>query len=552
MVVGIFCFCILLLVCGYIFYGRRIERELVLEPEKRMPSDELVDGIDYVSTPTPVLFGHHFSSIAGAGPIVGPIIAAAAFGWLPTLAWIIVGSIFVGAVHDYTAALASVNNRGMSMGQICRKYFKPATYVMMLVFLWLTLSYVIIVFLDLTAGTMTPPAVEHVGFCENGSVATASVLYILIAMIYGIVVRKFKVGFKKASLLFIPLVFFALYVGYRFPITFELLSNVALSPKDFWLTVLIGYCFVASIMPVWLLLQPRDYLSSFLLYASLGIGAAGLVISGIGGKLAIEQPALLSFSDEKLGFLFPALFITVACGAVSGFHSLVSAGTTAKQLERKRSILPVVYGSMLVEAVLAVLAVVAVMIVAKIPEGQLPTVTFANALGLFAEACGFSHQVGLVFALLAINTFLLTTLDTCTRLTRFIVEEFIGRDFPFRRYLTTLAGLAFPAFMCFVRVGGKPAWIAVWPAFGTTNQLLAAITLIVVSVWLFKSGRKVVYTVPPMLFMLLTAGYSLAVLSYSRISQGDYIIGVISVVMFIMAVVLVLDSSRVFLKGKSI
>ncbi len=549
MLVLVFVICVLLLVCGYFLYGKRIERTLVLEPHKKMPSEELRDGVDYVPTPTPVLLGHHFSSIAGAGPIVGPIIAAVAFGWLPTLIWIIVGSIFVGAVHDYTAALASVNNRGMSIGQICRKHLKPSTYVMMLVFLLLTLSYVIIVFLDLTAGTMTPPAVEREGFCENGAVATASVLYIVLAVIYGLVVYKLKVNFKKASLVFVPLVFAALYVGYKFPITSDVLSHFTSSPKNFWLVILLIYCFFASILPVWLLLQPRDYLSSFLLYASLGVGTVGLLVSGFGGELSIQQPALLSFSDRNLGFVFPALFITVACGAVSGFHALVSAGTTAKQLERKKSMLPVVYGSMLVEAVLAVLAVISVMMVVKVPDKQLPTVTFANALGAFAEACGFSREAGLVFALLAINTFLLTTLDTCTRLTRFIIEEFIGREFPMRRYLTTLAALAFPAFMCFVKINDQPAWKTVWPAFGTTNQLLAAITLIVVSVWLFKNGRRLVYTIAPMIFMLVTAGYSLAVLAYSRLSEGDYIIGPISVVMFVMAVVVTIDSSSVFFKN---
>jgi len=430
----------------------------------------------------------------------------------------------------------------------------PLTYYILLIFLWLCLSYVIIVFLDLTASTMTPPPVltNTNGICENGSVATASILYILLAVIYGLVVYKFKINFKKASFIFVPFVFIILYIGYKFPITGELLSKITDNPKDFWLVILIIYCFIASITPVWLLLQPRDYLSSFLLYTTLIIGTIGLIVSSIAGNVNIEQPAFLAFSNENLGTIFPALFITVACGAVSGFHSLVAAGTTAKQFERKKSILPVVYGSMLVEAVLAVLAVSAVMIVSKIPSKQLPTQTFANAIGVFVSSCKINKEFGNVFAMLAINTFLLTTLDTCTRLTRFIIEEFISVNFPFRRYITTLFALIFPATLCFMKVNGKAAWAIIWPAFGTTNQLLAAITLLVVSTWFIKNGRKIRFTVIPMIFMLITSGISLVILAYSRISQGqninDYIIGIISVIMLIMTIILFYDSSKIFLK----
>lgn len=553
MLVLIFFVCVLFLGAGYFLYGKKIERELVADPEKKMPSVEVNDGMDYVPTPTPVLFGHHFSSIAGAGPIVGPILAAAAFGWLPALLWIIVGSIFIGAVHDYAAAVASVNNRGMSIGQICRKHMTPLTYFTLLLFLLVTLSYVIIVFLDLTAGTMTSPAQDKGVFSENGSVATASIMYIVLALIYGLLVYKFKINFKKVSIFFVPLVFAVLYFGYKFPITHQMLSAISSSPKNFWLIILLFYCFIASTLPVWLLLQPRDYLSSFLLYASLALGAIGLIISGVNGTTHIEQPAFLAFSNEKLGMLFPALFITVACGAVSGFHSLVSAGTTAKQLEKKKSILPVVYGSMLIEAVLAVIAVSAVMIVVKIPAGQPPTQTFANALGIFSESCGLKREFGTVFALLAINTFLLTTLDTCTRLTRFIIEELVSVQFPLRRYITTLAALIFPAIMCFMKIEGKPAWMTVWPAFGTTNQLLAAITLMIVSIWLLKNGRKIIFTIIPTIFMLITAGFSLFLLSYSRILKAqhssDYAIGILSIIMFVMTILLIFDSIRAFVKN---
>ena len=293
MLIFVFTICVFSLILGYLFYGKKLERNLVLDPQKKMPSKELYDGIDYVPTPTPILFGHHFSSIAGAGPIVGPILAAAAFGWLPTLIWVIIGSIFIGAVHDYVAAIASVNNRGMSIGQICRNLMSPLTYYILLIFLWLCLSYVIIVFLDLTASTMTPPPVltNTNGICENGSVATASILYILLAVIYGLVVYKFKINFKKASFIFVPFVFIILYIGYKFPITGELLSKITDNPKDFWLVILIIYCFIASITPVWLLLQPRDYLSSFLLYTTLIIGTIGLIVSSIAGNVNIEQPA---------------------------------------------------------------------------------------------------------------------------------------------------------------------------------------------------------------------------------------------------------------------
>jgi carbon starvation protein len=519
---------VLCFVAAYRWVGRFLSRRLEVRDDRPTPAVTQEDGVDYVPTKPLILFGHHFSSIAGAGPIVGPIIAGLAFGWLPALLWIVLGSIFVGGVHDFASLMASIRHQGRTVGQICKQYLSPSTYYMFLIFTWMAMIYVIIVFLDLTATTFTTGGSEHHG----GTVATASVSYVVIAVLFGLAVYRLRVSLLKASLVFVPLVFAALWLGDVMPLS---------AGKNTWSVLLLAYCFAASVLPVWLLLQPRDYLSSYLLFACLAGGIAGAVISGP----TLSYPAFTTFRDAQLGYLYPAIFITIACGAISGFHSIVASGTTAKQLDRERSARPVAYGAMLTEGVLAVLALATVMVLAGKPAaGTNPVAVFAGGVGKFVSVFGVREEFGATFGLLAVSTFLLTTLDTCTRLARFIFQELTGAG----RFVGTFASLIIPGIMIFVEIPGPqgqpvPAWKAIWPAFGATNQLLGALALLVVFTWLRSTGRRATYIFVPMLFMCVTTLTALAQLTWQNLAGGGSgFVGGVSLALGVLAVAVIANA----------
>lgn len=532
---------------AYRVVGRFLQREMQVDDARATPATEKNDGMDYVPTQPLVLFGHHFSSIAGAGPIVGPIIAGLAFGWGPALAWVVLGAVFVGGIHDFTSLMASVRHGGQSVGQVCRRYLNPAAYRMMLIFIWLAMIYVLIVFLDLTAASFAPP--ELADREQGGAVATASVSYIVLAVLFGVAIYRLKWSLGVASLVFVPLVFGAIWLGQSMPWTADRMPEMFGSAKNTWSAALIVYCFLASVLPVWIMLQPRDYLSSYLLVACLVGGVLGIVVSGFGGQLTIEYPVLTDMKHKDLGYLYPAMFITIACGAMSGFHSIVSSGTTAKQLACERHARPVAYGGMLTEGVLAVVALSTIMVMAKAPAGKAPTWIFGDGIGRFMQVFGLDPTVGATFGVLAVSTFLLTTLDTCTRLGRFIFEELTGLRGMAGRYLATAATLLVPSILVFVQVGDPakpgafiPAWKVFWPAFGATNQLLGALALMSVFAWLRHTGRRTWYVVAPMAFMAVTTLMALGQLVYVRltppINMVNGFVGVMSLLLAVMAVVL--------------
>ena len=544
------------LAAGYVFYGRWVAGWLGVDDSRKTPAHLLNDGVDYVPAHTPMLFGHHFSSIAGAGPIVGPIVAALWFGWLPALLWILVGAVLVGGVHDFSALIASIRHRGRSIGELCRSYLSPFTYRVFLAFIWFTLIYVLIVFLDLTAGTFAPGVLEDAEAVRiGGATATASLLYIGIALVFGFTVAKGLLSFKTGSLIFVPLVFAALFVGIQAPFeATRLPAFIYGHPKYTWTLALLAYCFAASITPVWALLQPRDYLSSFLLYACLIGGSAGLLIAGISGQAPANYPRFLGLwrdADTHTGFIFPLLFITVACGAVSGFHSIVASGTSAKQLGRESAAKPVAYGGMLVEGILALVAVAGIMLVTQGDPvlKQHPTKLFAVGIGNFFNAFGVPQSAGVVFGLLAVSTFLLTTLDTGTRLSRFVFEEFFGLNNPRWRYLSTFVTLILPAVIVFMRFRGPggniiPAWQKIWPVFGATNQLLAAMALLVVFVWLAYRKRRKAFVFIPMVFMFVTTVTMLIMLIRDNLfaAGGQWLIGTICLLLLVLALCVVVDT----------
>ena len=523
---------IILFGLAYRFYGRFLEKQFHINAERPTPAHTLNDGVDYMPTRTPVLMGHHFSSIAGAGPIVGPIIAVAFFGWLPAVLWIILGSIFVGGVHDFSALVVSIRHKARSIAQVAKEMMSPVAHKLYLAFIWLAMVYVLVAFVDLTAGSFT----------LDGGVASSSLMYIVLAVLMGLSMYRLKLSLGRASFIFVPLVFLAIYLGQQTP--FETLPAIAHdNPKTTWTVILLGYCFVASITPVWILLQPRDYLSSYLLIACVIGGLGGIVI----GQHPLDTKAFLGF-NTNIGFLFPALFITIACGACSGFHSIVASGTTSKQLSDERNARPVAYGSMLVEGLLALISVSAIVVAGGTLAGSSPTLVFASGMGTFMESLGVPVAWGTSFGLLALSTFLLTTLDTGTRLARYIFEEFFGTHGGKFRLLATAVTLVLPLWLAlteFRDAQGQviPAWRAVWPVFGATNQLLGALALLLTGVWLKRTGRKTLFVIIPMVFMFVVTLLALGFLIW----KNDFaVIRTIAAFLFVLAVILIIEAMRAF------
>ena len=556
MLSAMFLGCCVLFFAVYKIYGGWMERKLDAMDERLTPAHTMYDGVDYSPGPDAVVFGHHFSSIAGAGPIVGPIAAALLFGWGPALLWIVLGVIFVGGVQDYTAMMASLRNKGQSLAQIGRQTMGPLTYRLFLLFILLVLIYVIIVFLDMTAATFAPatlargdavPDAARVG----GVVATASVFYILLAVLFGRMLNRWRMSLRRATLVALPLVFAGLWLGNVLPLSPAVVPAVLGSDKYFWSLVLMVYCLAASILPVNALLQPRDYLSSFLLYACLIGGALGLLVGSATGGAEIAWPVVKAWRTPNDGFIYPALCVMIACGAVSGFHAVLASGTTSKQLDKESSAKRVGLGAMLVEAVLALLALATVMTLKDAPAGAPPAI-FAEGLERFFAPLGVGQGWIRAFAMLAVSTFVLTTLDTCTRLSRIMLQELTGIDAKTvgHRVLTTLIVLVLPALVVFRQIPGAggammPAWKAIWPAFGATNQLMGALALLMVHGWLRRQGKTAWFVFLPMVFMFVTTLLALGQIVWRNFAHGgSQLVGGLSAVLFVLALVVLADVAR--------
>jgi carbon starvation protein len=528
-----------LFLLAYAIYGRFLVKRYELDDNRPTPSHTDYDGVDRVPAHKAVLLGHHFSSIAGAAPVVGPIIAAIAFGWIPVLLWIVLGTIFVGAVIDFSALVASIRHKARSIAEIAKQYMSPTAYRLMLAFIWLTLVYVLSVFADLTAAT----------FVEDGGVASSSLLFIVLAILFGLSLNKLKVNVLRASLIFVPLVFVAVWAGHEMPVSADKLGDImGIGPQKTWSLILIIYCFIASTTPVWILLQPRDYLSSFLLYASVLSGFVGIIIGGFD----IHYPAFTTWSVPQMGTLFPILFVTVACGACSGFHSIVASGTSSKQLNKETDGRAIGYGGMLLEGIVAVIALTTVVM---LPRGdaltkEAPLVVYGKGISNFLSAVGVPQELGFSFGLLALSAFILTTLDTATRLGRYIFEEFFNLSGVFSRYLSTIATLALPTIFVLINLKDAngnpiPAWKAIWPVFGASNQLLAGVVALVIVVWLSKSRKKFGFIIGPMLFMNIVTVWALVLL---LLRYKFSAVGIIAAVLLLLAVVLIIEACKTIKK----
>ena len=478
---------IVIFVVAYLTYGRYLAKTWGLDPNRKTPAHELEDGVDYCPAKTPVLMGHHFSSIAGAGPINGPI-QAAFFGWLPCFLWIVIGGIFFGAVQDFGSIFVSIRHQGKSLGEVIEENIGRKSRVLFTVFAWLVLLLVIAAFADIVANSFT-------GSAANGSVATASMLFIVLAIGFGFAVYRKNAPMVVASVVGVLLLAACVAIGLAFPI--EL-------PKTFWIAFVFIYIMIASVTPVWILLQPRDYLSSFLLYFMIIAAVVGIFAA----HPAIEIPAFIGF---KVGnsYLFPVLFITIACGAISGFHSLIGSGTTSKQLDNEKDALLVGYGSMLIECVLAVISLIAVATLTT--DGQYaaagytsPTAVFATAISGFFATIGFSETaVSATYTIiaLAVSCFCLTSLDTATRLGRFMFQElFAGTEAGKKlkldnMYVATIITAVFGFILCLA------GYQKVWPLFGACNQLVAVPAFLAIGTYLKRQGKNNKMLYIPIVFM---------------------------------------------------
>jgi len=515
---------VVVFIVAYATYGSFLAKKWGIDVTRKTPAHTLNDGVDYLPAKAPVLLGHHFSSIAGAGPIVGPI-GAAIFGWVPVFLWIIIGSIFFGGVHDMGALFASVRHDGKSLGEVIGHSIGDSGKKLFSIFSWLALLLVVAAFTNIVAGT----------FVSVPQAATASVLFIIIAIGFGFFVYRKGVSLAVGSVIGVGLLVVCIWLGNVFPISLS---------KEVWMMILLGYIFVASVTPVWILLQPRDYLNSFLLYAMLFGGLLGIFLA----NPTIKLPAVTSFTvDGKM--MFPMLFVIVACGAISGFHSLVGSGTTSKQLDNEGDIKLIGYGSMLIEGVLATIALITIAYIGADKAAELgnPVTIFSSGLGNFMSSFGIPAEVGTSFTALAISAFALTSLDTATRLARFIFQETFAKsgesansssNILTNRYVATTITVAFGGALAF------KGWLAIWPIFGSANQLLSAIALLALGVWLKQMGKEHRMATIPMVFMFAVTLFALVQLILANLT--NYVLLFFSVSLFILALILMVQAIKAF------
>jgi carbon starvation protein len=538
----------LLLLIAYFTYGRLLSRIFKLDDRTPTPAVAMNDGVDFVPANKFYLLGQHFSAIAAAGPIVGPILAGIYFGWLPAMLWILVGSIFIGGVHDFAALVASIRHHARSIAEVVRLHMSPRAYYLFLIFIWLCLVYVIIAFTDITATTFVSGE-------EGKGVASASMLYLLIAVVMGLFIRATRMSENRATLLFLPLVFAAIWLGERIPIQMPALFGLA--PTVAWDWLLLAYCFVAALIPVSLLLQPRGSLGGYFLYATLLVGVVGL----IGGGFRVQHPAFAGWGALPAP-LFPILFVTVACGACSGFHAIVSTGTTSKQLRRENDARLVGYGGMLLEGFVALLALATVMMLAP-GSAELkgsPNRIYASGIANFLGILHVPRNTAIAFGLLAFATFVYDTLDVCTRLGRYVFQELTGLKGKSGRVIATLATLALPVVCVTLRVHDPagnlvPVWKVFWTLFGASNQLLAALTLLAVSVWLKREGKPWILSALPMVFMMAMTLWALVLIMRPWVLKmmGRTVVttaaeGATAVVLFVLAIIVLAEAIPMLLR----
>ncbi len=562
---------LVLLALGYVFYGSWLAKRWGVDPTRETPAHTSYDGKDFVPANPAVLMGHHFSSIAGAGPINGPILASV-FGWVPVFLWVVIGGIFFGAVHDFGALFASIRHNGGSIGEVIKANMGVRAQRLFTIFALLVLILVIASFTAVVAGTFMSEAdsiftVGRANVSEHASTATTSLLFIVIAFIFGFFVYRKNAKIGPATVVGILGIVAIVVVGLNVGINLS---------RTFWVGFIAVYVMFASLLPVWMLLQPRDYLSSFLLYGMMIIAVVGI----LGSNMQVELPAFTSFHPEGSGYLFPTLFITVACGAVSGFHSLIGSGTTSKQLDSEKDAKVIGYGAMIVESALAIISLIAVGIVyhkTNIGGGDVynlsaPPTIFAGGIatavatmfGGVADSTNPVYDTVYTLLTLAVSVFALTSLDSGTRLARYMFAELFVKEGEKPEEITGIRGfMAKPFVSTFIMVVigcgmGFMGLKEIWGVFGAANQLLAGIAMLAVAAWLANAGKDNKMFYVPMVFMLCATGTSLVMTIIDKIKMiagaaakwGDWFQLIWSIGLIVLAVVLVVEGVKVLSKKK--
>ena len=489
------------LVAAYLLYGRWLAKKWEKNPRPQPPAVKYNDGKDYVPTNGWTVFSHQFSSIAGAGPVTGAI-QAAAFGWLPVLLWVLLGGVFFGAVTDFGALYASVKNDGKSMGVLIEKYIGKTGRKLFLLFCWLFTLIVIAAFADMVAGTFNAYTVKD-GVSvladaanTNGCAGTISIMFMVFAVIFGLIQKKFNLSGWKEAVVGLLCVVASFAIGMHFPLILS---------KDAWSYITFVYIFFAAVLPMWLLKQPRDYMTTFMFIGMI----AGAVIGLLVAHPTMNLPVFTGFTNEKLGTMFPILFVTVACGAVSGFHSLVSSGTSSKTIENEKDMTKVGYGAMVLESLLAVLALCVAGAAASqdgTPASGTPFQIFSRGVAGFFEMFGIPVHFATVFMTMCVSALALTSLDAVARIGRMSFQELFAVDDmksakPWRKvlcnpYFSTIITLLFGFVLT------KIGYANIWPLFGSANQLLSALVLITLCVFMKVTGRSNKMLFPPMIIML--------------------------------------------------
>ena len=552
---GILMMVIAIVVLGgaYLLYGRYLQNKWGIDPNAKTPAYELQDGVDYVPADTNVVFGHQFASIAGAGPINGPI-QAAVFGWLPVLLWLLVGGVFFGAVHDFASMYASVKNKGRTIGYIIEEYIGKLGKKLFLLFCWLFCILVVAAFADVVAGTFNGFTVPEVAgqavekISANGAVAMTSILFIFEAVALGMILKYAKLNKWVNTVIAIAMLVVAVVIGLNFPVYLT---------RETWHLFIFAYIFIASVVPVWALLQPRDYLNSYLLIFMIVGAVIGIFVSNPSCNLQ----AFTSFNVDGQ-YMFPILFVTIACGAVSGFHSLVSSGTASKQIKNEKNMLPVSFGAMLMESMLGVIALIAVASFAKGEAAAQGLTTqpqiFAGAIANFLSAVGLPHNLVFTLINLAVSAFALTSLDSVARIGRLSFQEFFLDEgvtddnmTPFQKvvtnkYFATVITLVL-AFLL-----AKVGYAEIWPLFGSANQLLSVLALVACAVFLKKTKRQGWMLWVPMFFMMAVTFTALGMTIYklsgafatTGLSLGNTLQLIFAVLLLILGVIVAVQGVK--------
>ena len=553
---------IVLLLIGYVGYGSWLAKQWGIDPKKSTPAVEMEDGVDYVAAKPAVLMGHHFSSIAGAGPINGPI-QAAVFGWVPVFLWCIIGGIFFGGLQDFGSLFASLRHNGKSVGEIIRDSMGKRAQKLFTIFALLVLILVIASFVNVVAGTFMSDGDFGVSTAPTGNQTTAmiSLLFIVLAIIYGYITNRMGIGTLPATIGGIIGIVAIVILGLNFGFV---MSRTA------WIVTIGIYIAVASLVPVWILLQPRDYLSSFLLYGMMLLALVGIFVAAATGRSNFNIPAFTGW-NTSIGTLFPALFITVACGACSGFHSLIATGTSSKQLDNEKHAKPIAYGSMLIESALGIVALIALgMVYDKYTGGAFggPPAAFAAGVAtMFSDENSGTYNTIYALLTLAVSVFALTSLDTGTRLGRFLFSELFLRENEkswkdatgVRRFLAhPMVGTTFLVVIGCI-LGGL-SLSQIWGLFGAANQLLAGIALMAVCAWLGQAGKNNKMFYVPMVFMLaatlssllITVKKKLVMIGAGEALWGDWFQLLFAAAMAILAIFLVVEGIQTFKKQKAL